>query len=392
MRIGMMADAYKPHISGVTHYIALNKQYLESMGHEVFVFTFGEHGGYIDEDTNVIRSPALPLDGTGFYLGMIYGRNEKQLLQTMDIVHVHHPFQSGRLALRYCKPLGIPVVFTNHTRYDLAAQAYLPMIPDELSETFLRTYLPQFCRDVDLVISPSNGMAKVLRGLDVDAEIKVIPNGIDLEKMTRCEKILSRADVGLDENNFVYIYTGRLAPEKNISLLISSFKGVAHAYPHARLLIIGDGPEKGNLLELVSNLNLTDQVRFTGMVPYEDLAAYLKLADVYTTASISEVHPLTLIEAMAMGLPVVGVESPGVGDTVIHEQTGYLSTNDLSVFTAMLTRIIADHDSCIRMGKRALEEVKQYSIQFTGKQVLEQYERLFSMSQKKSLPEADLTE
>ena len=157
MRIGMMTDVYKPHVSGITNYISLNKEYIEKAGHEVFIFTFGDLD-YKDDEQRVVRSPGLPLTDTGYYLSFRYSRRAKALLQTMDLVHVHHPFLSGRLALNYCRPLRIPIVFTNHTRYDLYAQAYLPLLPEEFSDTFLQSYMPTFCQAVDLVISPSAGM------------------------------------------------------------------------------------------------------------------------------------------------------------------------------------------------------------------------------------------
>ena len=65
MRIGMMADVYKPHVSGITNYISINKEYLEQAGHEVFIFTFGDLD-YKDNETNIIRSPGLPLTDTGY--------------------------------------------------------------------------------------------------------------------------------------------------------------------------------------------------------------------------------------------------------------------------------------------------------------------------------------
>ena len=134
MRIGMMADTYKPHMSGITNYIELNKRVLEEAGHDVFVFTIGDTD-YQDNERRVIRSPGLPLTDTGYYLSFQYNRKAKALLQTMDVVHVHHPFLSGRLALRYCRPLNIPIIFTNHTRYDIYAQTYLPGLPESVSET-----------------------------------------------------------------------------------------------------------------------------------------------------------------------------------------------------------------------------------------------------------------
>jgi 1,2-diacylglycerol 3-alpha-glucosyltransferase len=155
----MMVDSYKPYISGITNYVEVNKEFLEKAGHEVFVFTFGDLD-YKDEERNIIRSPGLPLADSGFFLSLRYSNQAKKLLQTMDIVHVHHPFLSGRLALRYCRPANIPIVFTNHSRYDLYAQAYLPMMPEEVSLGMLQAYMPPFCKAMDLVITPSPGMGK----------------------------------------------------------------------------------------------------------------------------------------------------------------------------------------------------------------------------------------
>ena len=105
MKIGMLADIYKPHVSGITTYISLNKARLEQKGHEVYVFTFG-YLDYDDEEPNVIRSSGVPLFSTGAFLNLRYTRQARDLARTMDIVHVHHPFFSGPVALRYCKPMG----------------------------------------------------------------------------------------------------------------------------------------------------------------------------------------------------------------------------------------------------------------------------------------------
>src|SRR5512143_1625431 len=217
MRIGMMVDAYKPRVSGVTHYVSLNKRALENAGHEVYVFTFGDLE-YSDDESHIIRSPALPLADTGFYLSLRHKTKHKKLLQTMDVVHVHHPFLSGRLALNYCRSAKIPVVFTNHTRYDLYAQARLPRMLKEVSQGLLQAYLPDFCDAVDLVISPSAGMAKVLRALDVKSHIEVIPNGVDLHPLHEA-KPFPRSQFGYTDQDVLLVYAGRVAPEKNINFL-----------------------------------------------------------------------------------------------------------------------------------------------------------------------------
>ncbi|HRQ23214.1 MAG TPA: glycosyltransferase, partial [Anaerolineales bacterium] len=208
MRIGMMVDSYKPYVSGITNYVEINKKILEQAGHQVSVFTFGDQEEY-DNEEGIVRSPGVPLADTGMYFSMRYSPAAKKLVQTMDIVHVHHPFLSGRLALRYCRPLHIPIVFTNHTRYDLYAQTYLPMMPEEISQGFLQTYMPSFCNAVDLVISPSPGMAKVLRELNVDSHVEVVPNGVDLTPFKQASS-LPRASFGYLDDDILLMYAGRI--------------------------------------------------------------------------------------------------------------------------------------------------------------------------------------
>jgi len=378
VRIGMMADVYKPHVSGITNHIAINKRFFEESGHEVFVFTFGDDG-FEDGEENIIRSPGLPLVDTGYYLNIRYSLQAQRLLRTMDVVHVHHPFLSGRLAIRYCKPRNIPIVFTNHTRYDLYAQAYLPVLPDGLSDTFLKAYLPSFCAACDLVIAPSKGMWEVLRTFNVNSPVEVVPNGVDLSPFRGTLKPVPRMELGFKDEDIVLIYTGRLGPEKNLPLLLRSFAGTAKAYDNVCLLIIGAGPEQENLEDRVFHMGIAKRVLFTGMVPYKDLLRYLATADAFITASVTEVHPLSVIEAMAAGLPVLGITSPGVADIVEDGVTGLLSAEeDVAVFTAKMVRMVTDVEGRKKMGARAREVSNIFAIERTTQMLLNHYQLLVS--------------
>jgi glycosyltransferase involved in cell wall biosynthesis len=376
MKIGMMVDSYKPYVSGITNYIETNKRHLELAGHEVFVFTFGDVE-YKDSEPRVIHSRGVPLSDSGFYLSTRYSPAAKKLLQSMDIIHVHHPFLSGRLALKYSRSPQIPVVFTNHTRYDLYAQAYLPMVPEEMSQGLLQAYMPSFCEAVDLVIAPSAGMEKVLRQLNVTGNIAVVPNGVDLKNFYEA-KPFSRAELGYKEDDILLIYAGRLAPEKNLPFLLRSFAGVAQTLPNVHLLLIGSGIQQfeEETRNLVGELELNQRVRFTGRIAYDELPAYLAMGDIFVTASITEVHPLSVIEAMGAGLPVMGVQSVGVGDTVQDEITGLLATHDLPAFTAKLTRLCLDPNLRAQMGESAREASSAYAIERTTSLMLEHYEKL----------------
>lgn len=393
MRIGMMVDTYKPYVSGVTNYVDLNKRVLERLGHEVYVFTFGDLD-YPDDEPGVIRSPGLPLADTGFYLSLRYKTRHKKLLQTMDVVHVHHPFLSGRLALNYCRSAHIPIVFTNHSRYDLLAQAYLPIMPDEVSHSLLQAYLPDFCEAVDLVISPSAGMEKVLRELDVKSRIEVIPNGVDLRNFEHATSF-PRTQFGFTDQDILLVYAGRIAPEKNINFLLQSFAGIIQLIPNLYLLIVGGGKRQfeEELQEAILQLGIGNRVRSTGMSAYEDIPSYLAMGDIFVTTSVSESFGMSTVEAMSVGLPVMGIHSAGTSDIVEDGKTGFLSTEDVAAFTAKLTYLCLHPTLRKEMGAAAREASRQYDIERTTGILLGHYTRLTQSTKplKKSFDERLMT-
>ena len=145
------------------------------------------------------------------------------------------------------------------------------------------------------------------------------------------------------EDDVLLVYAGRLAPEKNLSFLLQSFAGVARALNRVHLLIVGGGQKQfEEVPPRAAELNLNSRIRFTGMISYEKLPSYLAMCDAFVAASVTEVHPLSVIEGMAAGLSVVGINSSGVGDTVEDGKTGFLATQDLASFTAKLTRLCLD--------------------------------------------------
>lgn len=376
MRIGMMTDAYKPHVSGVTSYIDLNKRALEGLGHEVYVFTFGdlEHS---DDDPRVVRSPGVPLSDTGFYLSLRHSAEAKQLISTMNIIHVHHPFMSGRLALIYGRKHNIPVLFTNHTRYDLYAQTRLPLMPAEVSMSLLQAYMPTFCDNVDLVISPSRGMEKILRQYGVTSHIEVVPNGADLQPFLSAQP-LAREEFGFTKEDILLVYMGRIAPEKNLEFLLQAFAGVSRAVPNTRFLVVGGGQKEHEeaIRTFAHEVGLEDRVQFTGTVAYADLPSYLAMCDIFATASVTEVHPFSVIEGMATGLPIVGIDSPGISDSIADGETGLLSVDDLASYTAKLTVLCLNRDLQKKMGAAAQQASHQFSIENTTKIMLGHYTRL----------------
>jgi glycosyltransferase involved in cell wall biosynthesis len=226
------------------------------------------------------------------------------------------------------------------------------------------------------VIAPSTGLRKVLRDLGVKSPIEVIPNGIELEPFREATAVRLRDRLGLSGNEVLAVYVGRLGPEKNLAFLLRAFRGTAAACPWAHLVLLGEGPERDNLEDQARQAGLEGRIHFLGQIRYEDLPSYLRAADFFVTASVSEVHPLTITESMAAGLPAVGIASPGVEDMIVHERNGLLADNDLAAFTAMLTRMAGDPDLRQRLRSGAIETAGRYGIDMTVSHLLKQYENL----------------
>jgi glycosyltransferase involved in cell wall biosynthesis len=279
--------------------------------------------------------------------------------------------------MRYCVPRNIPIIFTNHTRYDLIPQAYIPLLPESISDVALKAYLSPFYKACDLVIVPSKSMMKVLEEhFNFTSPVEVIPNGLDLTPFRSARQPVDRSVFGFNNDHVIATYVGRLSPEKNLSLLIRAFYGVVMTYEHVRLLLVGDGPDRENLENQIKHMRITDKVYFTGMVEYEYIPAYLAACDFFVTPSYSETFGMSTAEAMAAGKPVLGLDAPGSRDIIEDGVTGLITTDDVAVFTAKLVHLSIENELRKQMGINAMQASKKYDIQTTTDSLLQHYQRL----------------
>ncbi len=372
----MFVDMYLPHVSGVTNHISLYKRHFEELGHEVFVFTFG-HLDYADVEPNVIRSAGIPWGKTGWRFATGFGARARKLIPTLDVAHTHHPFQSGRLLVPLCQRYNLPLVSTNHTRYDLYSDAYASFVPAAVRYAYLRWQLSRFDQACDLVITPAASIATWLDEFCGFPDAVTIPNGINVERFAHPEHLTSREELGFTEDDVVFCYAGRLGPEKNTEWLAREFSHVAARCPRARLLVVGDGPSRAAASAVLDAAGLADRVKFTGMQPYDRVPGIEAAADVFVTGSVSEVHPLVVLEAMAAGLPVIAVSSPGIAETVDDGITGLLApdTSEGSLAERML--LLAEDDTRRHaLAEAARAQALSFGFDHTADVVLGHYQRL----------------
>lgn len=371
MRIGMVSATYDPAVvNGAVRMVSLYKQYLEELGHEVTIFTLGDESE-TDYQARIYRSQGIKLGNYGYYVSMSYSREAQLQLAQMDIVHCHHLIMSVEMAHRYAR---CPIVYTNHTRYDLYTGAYISL-PQPAADAIMRQIWPEFTDLADVVIAPSRSVQQILTDFGVRARIEVIENGIELEPFFHPRRPHDKADYGLPETARLLVYVGRLSSEKNLPALLEQFALAQGLLPDLHLAIFGKGPQKAELHRQVQALGIESRVQFRGSVPYDEVPDWLVAADAFVTASTSEVHPLTVIEAMAAGVPVAAVRSPGITDTVEHGVDGYLAgkTEGLS---AAIVALVADPERAQTMGAAARETSKRFDIHRTVAETVNLYDEL----------------
>ena len=370
MRIGIVTAVYKPVQNGVTRVVSFYKKYLELAGHEALIFTFGEPT--LDDEAGIIRSPGVAVGQTGYSLALRYSKPARELLSTMDIVHCHHPVMGLEFAQRYSRA---PIVFTNHTRYDLYAAAYLPL-PHQISANAMGQLWPVLVNKSDWIIAPSESVARRLSESGVTKPITVVKNGIEIESFSPSPPTISRKDFGIPQDAVLLIYLGRLSAEKSVGRLLKMFSIARQRMGNIYLLLVGGGPMRRQLEKDVEEMNISHSVRFIDEIPFSAVPGYLFAADIFVTASDSEVHPLTVIEAMATGLPVVGRFEKGLNETVQHGKNGFIESRSDEESAADIVKLASNLELRRRMGMASRQISKQFDIQNTIDQSIEIYQRL----------------
>ncbi|MCP4415170.1 MAG: glycosyltransferase family 4 protein [Chloroflexi bacterium] len=370
MRIGMVTACYKPVINGVTRMVSLYKERLQAAGHEVTIFTLGDADP--NDEPGVIRSPGLMLGDYGYYISTRYSSKAQALLQEMDIIHCHHLFMSVEMAHRYGRS---PIVYTNHTRYDLYTGS-VTSLPQPAADAIMRQIWPEFTDYADVVITPSASVQDVMLNFGVRRPIELIENGIDLRPFHNPSHPLTKTKLNMPETAVLVAYVGRLSPEKDVDLLLEQFAIAKDVVPELHLMIMGNGASQPELEKQAQQLGIANSVLFTGPVAYENVGNYLAAADLFATASVTEVHPLTIIEAMATGLPVVAISSPGIIDTVESGESGLLTSKPTGGLAAALTGLASNPARRQKMAQTARAASERFDIDNTIQRTIELYNRL----------------
>jgi glycosyltransferase involved in cell wall biosynthesis len=380
MRVGQFTDSYPPIVNGVSAFVGEHHLELLMQGHDAHVFTFG----YTDElrtGANVHRTRGVPLFNSHFRANVRFDGAIERIAQSLQVFHTHEATMAAGwaaldLARRYRKPL----IFTNHTRHDLYVNTY-PRIMQPFLHTYVQRIIAHAIRNSDLVTAPSQDTAHWLRSLapDSSTHIDVVRNGIRLDEaevddVAHRPKI--RQQLGIPSEATVFIYIGRLSHEKNLAAFAEAFANIIQQKSQdAHWLVVGDGVCRPDLEARTACIR--QRVHFVGKVPHLCVRQYLAAADVFATTSLSEVNPVSVIEALACAKPYLGLRAAW-WDEFAGPTAGVLCDDVAQLSRAIVRLSDDDNGAALRreMSQHALHLSRNFDIRNVTAQWQDVYARV----------------
>ena len=338
MKIAIFVETYLPYINGVVTHVSTLKRGLEEMGHEVLVFTAKSkiHRHHLDEEDDVVSCPGLKLSKRlyNFALASPISKKRLKILKEFDpdIIHVHQEFGLGIFASSAAKRLNKPLIYTLHTMYDDYLYYIIPKKLVPYAAKIAHKYFKYFAKRADAITGPSQKVPTFLKNLGVTKEMYVVPNAVETEVFSR-EKVTDekaqeiRNKYNIPNDVHVGTFVGRLGKEKNVETMLKFFSENVKVEDKLHLMIIGNGPYKPTLEKIAKELNISDMVTFTGEVDHFDLPPYYKASDLYITTSLSDTNSISMLEAMAMGLPTLHIKDPLNRGQIINGENGFVFEN-----------------------------------------------------------------
>jgi glycosyltransferase involved in cell wall biosynthesis len=351
MKIVQVCPRFIPSYGGIETHVREISGHLLKLGLEIEVFTVDPTNRLPKEELidgiRVSRFHSFTFDEVHFFAPKLYSKLAR--LDDADLIHVHDYQDLPDVALLLSMKSHIPYVLTPHF-HPVGGSSWRTMAKRAYGLFFGKRFLEK----AKMIITVSNHERKLLRktfGLSYD-KIKYIPNGIDVKKFRN----ISRKSVQAEK---VILFVGRLEKYKGVHILLKAFSRIKKDVPRSRLVVVGTGPYKRNLLRLACQLKLSDSVEFIERVSDKELLRLYCSSSVFVMPSHYEAFCFALVEAMACGLPVIATSVGGMKEIVQSNVNGFLVNYPLDeVSLADLTaELLTNQELSRRLGDRGRDFV-----------------------------------
>ena len=385
MRIAIFTDTYPPFINGVSTSTFNLANSLVAKGHEVLVIAPRPTDGKMEQIGNVLYVPGINLKKLyGFRFTNIFSKKPISIVKKFkpDVIHNQTDFTIGVLARRCAKKLKVPIVYTYHTSYEDYTYYVTHGIMDRFAKRVVRNYARDLASRMTEFITPSEKTKEYMRLVGSDIYINVIPTGIDFsifksDKIDQQRMAAFKEEHGIKPNTKVFLLVGRIAKEKSMDVSLRGIASYHQKHPEVdiKVVVVGNGPFREELELLTVELGISNLVDFIGEVSGLEVPFYYNLADIYTSASITETQGLTFMEAMAAGRIVLARFDSNLTGTIINGKTGFFFTDDNSFISQVEKIFSLTSEQKEAVLKEAYNTVDAYSIDKFYENVMRVYKR-----------------
>ncbi len=350
LRIALVTETYPPEVNGVAMTIGRLVDGLLARGHEVQLIRPRQNFGEQHQQLGKLDVASQPGFKIPFYpqvrMGLPVGRRLRRLWRKSapDIVHVFTEGPLGATAVSSACRLGLPLSSSFHTNFHAYSGHYgLGLLAGPIV-----AYLRRFHNRTACTLVPTAELARQLESLGF-RNLRILARGVDTELFSpsRRDPVL-RQSWGVDCDDPVALYVGRLAAEKNLNLTVDAFLAMSAVNPRTQLVLVGDGP-----LAAALRSRLPEAV-FCGMRTGVDLATHYASADIFLFPSLTETFGNVTLEAMASGLAVVAFDYAAAHCVIEHPHNGLLvPLRDAAAFIASARQLSGDPDKIHSLGREA---------------------------------------
>jgi glycosyltransferase involved in cell wall biosynthesis len=377
LRVLMISDVYYPRVNGVSTSIKTFRQELQRLGLNV-VLVAPDYGVSQIDDPDIVRIPSRRVPGDPE--DRMMQRDELQRFcdrlrpRQFDLVHIQTPFVAHYAGVKVAKRLQIACVESYHTLFEEYLYHYIPWLPKRLLRYLARFFTRSQCKAVDAVIVPSRPMLQVLKDYGVDAAVEVIPTGMQMRQFANADGKRFRQHYAIPETRPVLVHVGRIAHEKNVDFLIHMLHNVRQQIPDILLIIAGEGPALNHVKLLVQKRKLNKNVLFVGYLNRDSaLLDCYQAGDAFVFSSKTETQGLVLLEAMAVGVPVVSIAHLGTRDILASQRGALIAEDNIDDFSTKVIHLLNDTGLRAQLSR----EGKLYAAEWSAERLAEKLSMLY---------------
>ncbi|MEM3442871.1 MAG: glycosyltransferase [Candidatus Bathyarchaeia archaeon] len=369
MNICMVSDLFDTPFGGVSRVIKRISEKLIAKGHAITIIT-----SHYKNKTKIERKDGLaiyrlpsfgiPKSEGEYTLAFPHFKKVYEILrkENIEIVHCHTPSPLALSCVLAAKKLKIPKIGTHH----LLAETFSlnALLGTKNFENFFYGIVNFFYNQLELVIGPSHYAVNVLKEHGLKVKSEVVSNGIDLTSFSPKGGYDDFfREFNLDDESWKILFVGRLMKEKGLDILFKAYKIVGEAMPNTRLILVGKGYLQKYLEKLAEELGINERVLFTGFVSDEMLKQAYLASDIFVLPSRAETQSLVLLEASAMGLPLIGARVTAIPELVRDGWNGYtFEPENHEDLARKIIKILSNEKLMEKFSKNSLKLAEEHDL------------------------------